>query len=158
MARYLLRGQADGSICGQGAGERDFSAVHCFERGTMKTCLFITRDPLLARIARLADVAAQVGVRAEVHPRLTGDRAEERGIVIVDARGEAREALNQLIARRMSPRPVRRVVVITDEAPTAEQRAELLDAGVVSAVPANPARLAELLTLALRDLLEEWRQ
>lgn len=124
----------------------------------MKTCLFITRDPFLARIARLADVAAQVGMRAEVHPRLTGDRSEDRDIVVLDARGEAREALNRLIARRLTPRPTRRIVVITDEATTAEQRAELMDAGVVSAVPANPSRLAELLTLALRDLLEERRQ
>ncbi|HRU04971.1 MAG TPA: hypothetical protein P5137_04245 [Candidatus Brocadiia bacterium] len=45
--------------------------------------------------------------------------------------------------------------MIVDERASSEQRAELLDAGVMSAVPANPVRLASLLAQAIRDALDE---
>lgn len=122
----------------------------------MNTCLVITRDPFLARMARLADFAAQMGVRVEITAHFGPSGSDDTDVVVVDARGDARELLRQLVGHP-ARRSRRRVVVITDESASSEQRAELLDAGVLSAVPANPLRLAELLAVALRDILEEQR-
>ena len=122
----------------------------------MNTCLVITRDPFLARMARLADLAAQMGVRVEITAQFAVRGDEDTDVVVIDARGDARELLN-ILAGRLLRRPRRRIVVITDETASSEQRAALIDAGVLSAVPANPSRLAELLALALRDILDDQR-
>lgn len=122
----------------------------------MKTCFLITSDPRLIGLSGLGEITSRMGIRVEVRTRPTVDPAEETDILVVDARGESREVMGQLVRRRTVHRR-RRVVVITDEAASSAQRAALIDAGVLSAVPANPARLAELLAGAIRDALEEQR-
>lgn len=122
--------------------------------GAMKTCFLVTPDPLLAALIRLSEITADAGLRVEMHTCLSCDRAGADDILVVDARGEARRLLRQIVGRPRITRRVR-IVAIMDETASSEQRAEFIDAGVTSAVPANPKRLAELLAQAIRDALEE---
>jgi len=123
--------------------------------GPMNTCFLITHDPLLAQLTGLMDLVAQMGFRVEIRPRPDPSGAGEKDILVVDARGEARDLLGRLLGVSRGVRVRTRVLVIVDERASSEQRAELLDAGVLSAVPANPARLASLLAEAIRDAFDE---
>lgn len=123
--------------------------------GPMSTCFLITHDPLLAQLTGLMDLVGQMGLRVEIRPRPDLRGAGERDILVVDARGEARDLLGAMLGVSRGVRIRSRVLVIVDERASSEQRAELLDAGVMSAVPANPVRLASLLAQAIRDALDE---
>ena len=123
--------------------------------GPMNTCFLITHDPLLAQLTGVRDLVAQMGLRVEIRPRPDLRGAGERDILVVDARGEARDLLSRMLGVSRGVRVPGRVLVIVDERASSEQRAESLDAGVMSAVPANPVRLASLLAQAIRDALDE---
>ena len=120
----------------------------------MRTCFLVTPDPFLVRLTELGEVSAKAGLRVVTRTRVAFESADEEDILVIDARGEARRMLEPILH---DPRLRRRyrVVVIMDEAASTEQRAVFIDAGVASAVPANPARLGELLAQAIRDVLEE---
>ena len=120
----------------------------------MRICYFVTPDPLLARLARVSEITARMGFTVKIATRLSQDRARETDIVVIDARGEARDLFAQFTGLPLVRRR-RRVVVIMDESASSEQRAAFIDAGVLSAVPANPARLAELLADALQDCMDD---
>lgn len=120
----------------------------------MRTCFLVTPDPFLAQLMELGEISAETGLRVVTRTRVTLETTDEEDILVIDARTEARRMLGPIL-RDPSLRRRYRVVVIMDEAASSEQRAEFIDAGVASAVPANPLRLRELLAQAIRDVLEE---
>jgi len=122
----------------------------------MRKCYLITVDPHLVRIAKLDQISQELGFRVEIAPRVSREAADEQDLLVVDMRTSARDILAQF-AGMAARRRRRRVVVIMNERASAEQRAEFLDAGVLSAVPANPRRLADLLAQVLREVADmEW--
>jgi hypothetical protein len=119
----------------------------------MRKCYLITVDPTLAHLAGLERISAELGFHVEIVPRPIRDPLDEEDVLVVDVRRGPRDILAQFGAVTYVTRRTR-MVVIMDERASSEQRAELIDAGAISAVPANPQRLADLLAQVLREIAE----
>jgi len=118
----------------------------------MRKCYLVTVDPTLAHLADLERISAELGFCVEIVPRPIRGRLDEEDVLVVDVRRVPRDVLAQFGAVTYVSRR-NRLVVIMDERATSEQRAEFIDAGAISAVPANPKRLADLLAEVLREVI-----
>ena len=122
----------------------------------MRKCYLITLDPHFARLARLEQIVRELGYRMEILPRVLREGMDENDLVVIDIRSDARDVLAQFGGFAGLRRRTRTIVIMQEQA-SAEQRAECLDAGVLSAVPANPVRLADLLAQVIREVTSsEW--
>ena len=119
----------------------------------MRKCFVITVDPQLVQLAGLDETMAELGYRVEIAPRVRREAADEEDLFVVDVRASARDILAQFGRRPVTRRRVRMVFIMNERA-SSEQRAEFLDVGALSAVPANPTRLADLLAQVLREIAD----
>ena len=119
----------------------------------MRKCYLITVDPHLARLTRLQQITEELGYHVEIRPRLVREEPDEADLVVVDVRQDTRDVIARFGGITVRTRQTRTVVIMNERA-SSEQRAEMIDAGILSAVPANPTRLPDLLAQVLRDIAE----